>query len=149
MAGRLDIAYQLILSLATGEVTGAEALLRYEDPERGLLAAEQFIDVAEDSGLVILLGTWVLEEACREAAGWRERGWGLPVTVNLGRPPDCTGHTRFDRAPSPRERAGLDPILHRRRDGTGSEGWPSCQPATRPGLEGAVASSARRRTPLR
>ncbi|MGQ0521867.1 MAG: PAS domain S-box protein [Actinomycetota bacterium] len=82
--GRLGLAYQPIITMPAGDTCGVEALLRYEDPERGVLVADQFIDVAEDTGLIIPLGAWVLGQACREAAGWRERGWQLPVTVNLG-----------------------------------------------------------------
>ena len=83
-AGRLSLVYQPVIDLATGAVDGAEALLRYHDPEHGALAAERFIMVAEESGLIVALGRWALEQACREAAGWWRRGWRLPVTVNLG-----------------------------------------------------------------
>lgn len=66
-ADRLSLLSQPIVSLATGRMVGAEALLRYEDPERGVLAAAQFIDVAEDSGLTNPIGAWVLEQACRQS----------------------------------------------------------------------------------
>lgn len=82
-AGRMGIAYQPIVTVATGKPCGVEALARYEDPERGVLEADLFIDVAEESGLVIPLGAWVLEQACRQAAAWRREGCALAVTVNL------------------------------------------------------------------
>ena len=83
-AGRLDLVYQPIITLDTGAVCGAEALLRYDDPDHGLLPAAEFMRAAEDSGLIVALGTWALEQACREAAEWWRRGWHVPVTVNLG-----------------------------------------------------------------
>jgi hypothetical protein len=70
-ADRLSLLYQPIVSLATGRKVDAEALLRYEDPERGVLAAAQFIDVAEDSGLTIPIGAWVLEQAAVSPDGRR------------------------------------------------------------------------------
>ena len=88
--GRLSLVYQPVISLATGAVDGAEALLRYNDPEHGTVAADRFIVVAEESGLIVALGTWALQLACREAAGWWQRGWQVPVTVNLG--PAQTAH---------------------------------------------------------
>ena len=83
-AGRLHLVYQPIITLDTGAVRSAEALLRYDDPDHGLLAAAEFIQAAEDSGLIVPLGTWALEQACREAARWWRGGWHVPVTVNLG-----------------------------------------------------------------
>jgi diguanylate cyclase (GGDEF)-like protein len=83
---QLRLAYQPIVSLKTGEVTGAEALVRWAHPERGELAPDQFISVAEDSGLIIRLGEWVLGVACEEAARWARRrpdGPPLSVAVNL------------------------------------------------------------------
>lgn len=82
--GALGLVYQPIVELETGTVVGAEALLRCEDPDRGELDAAQIIEVAEDSGLIIPIGSWVLEQACRDAASWRSRGCAVAVTVNLG-----------------------------------------------------------------
>lgn len=81
--GGLRLVYQPVFTLASAEITGVEAFLRYDDPDRGELAAERFIDVAEVSGLVVPMGTWALEQACREAAGWCRLGWPMPVAVNL------------------------------------------------------------------
>jgi EAL domain-containing protein (putative c-di-GMP-specific phosphodiesterase class I) len=66
------------------EVTGAEALIRWQHPERGLIAAGQFIPVMEDSGIVVQVGEWVLQEVCRQLRAWRDAGLRtLPIAVNL------------------------------------------------------------------
>lgn len=72
--GEFRVHYQPEVDLARGTVTGAEALLRWEHPERGLLCAGEFVPVAEDNGMVVPLGSWVLEEACRTVAEWCDRG---------------------------------------------------------------------------
>lgn len=73
------VHYQPRWSLATGAVTGAEALLRWPDRRRGLVPPSEFIPAAERSGLIHALGRWVLREACTEAASWH----GLAVSVNV------------------------------------------------------------------
>lgn len=83
-AGRLRLVYQPILDLETADVIGAEALLRYDDPDLGTLSGESFISTAEASGLLVPVGTWALEEACRQAARWLGAGRRLPIAVNLG-----------------------------------------------------------------
>ncbi|MEH6688260.1 MAG: EAL domain-containing protein [Halopseudomonas sabulinigri] len=76
--------FQPIVDLSNGKLVGAEALLRWQHPERGLLGPDVFIDVAEKSGLITEIGEWVLNEACREAAYWQTSGQaGLAVSVNL------------------------------------------------------------------
>jgi diguanylate cyclase (GGDEF)-like protein len=65
------IAYQPSYRLSDGAVTGIEALVRWQHPDRGLLGPNQFISVAEESGAIVELGTWVLETACRQMATWR------------------------------------------------------------------------------
>jgi len=70
--GELRVHYQPVVSLATGEITGAEALVRWEHPQHGLLAPKDFIPVAEESGIIAPLGRWVLEEACRQTAAWQK-----------------------------------------------------------------------------
>lgn len=83
-ADQLRLHYQPIMSLVTGEAVGVEALVRWQHPERGLLAPADFVDVAEHSGLVLSLGRWVLYEACRMAASLPVRnGAPLTVAVNL------------------------------------------------------------------
>jgi diguanylate cyclase (GGDEF)-like protein/PAS domain S-box-containing protein len=68
----LRLFYQPVISLARGEIVGVEALLRWQHPERGLLEPADFIHVAETSGLIVPIGEWVIAEACRQAAAWRE-----------------------------------------------------------------------------
>ena len=68
--GEFVLHYQPQVSLATGDVTGFEALVRWERPGHGLVAPDAFIPAAEETGLIVALGTWILEEACRQAAVW-------------------------------------------------------------------------------
>jgi diguanylate cyclase (GGDEF)-like protein/PAS domain S-box-containing protein len=76
--------YQPQLNLASGEVVGAEALIRWNHPELGLLFPGRFIAIAEDSGLIVPIGDWVLRETCRQAVAWRRAGLpALQVAVNL------------------------------------------------------------------
>ena len=76
--------YQPIVSLETAEVTGLEALLRWEHPERGLVPPAEFIPLAEETRLIIPIGRWALEEACRQVRAWKVQfGADLPVNVNL------------------------------------------------------------------
>ena len=74
------LEYQPLVDLADGRITGAEALLRWQHPERGLLAPGEFITLAEEAGLIGQIGEWVLGQACREAAGWPEH---VGIAVNL------------------------------------------------------------------
>src|SRR5437773_8288996 len=78
--------YQPIVNLASGDIVGFEALLRWEHPKRGLLGPEEFIPVAEETGLIRELGWWNLREACRQISEWRA-GWlanrHLKISVNL------------------------------------------------------------------
>jgi diguanylate cyclase (GGDEF)-like protein len=69
-AGQLMLYYQPIFDLTTGAATAVEALLRWRHPTKGILAADRFIDVAEDSGLLIEIGPWVVAESCRQLARW-------------------------------------------------------------------------------
>jgi len=76
--------YQPIVELAGGTITGVEALLRWQHPEWGLVAPGRFIQVAEQSGLIVPIGSWVLRRACQQAAAWRDAGLPpLGVSVNL------------------------------------------------------------------
>jgi diguanylate cyclase (GGDEF)-like protein/PAS domain S-box-containing protein len=84
--GQLRLHYQPIVSLGGGEVHGVEALVRWQHPERGLLGPGEFIPLAEETGTIVPLGTWVLREACRQAAAWHAARPDRPpigVAVNL------------------------------------------------------------------
>jgi EAL domain-containing protein (putative c-di-GMP-specific phosphodiesterase class I) len=69
-SGGFEIHYQPVVDLHRGEITGCEALLRWRHPERGMVPPAEFIPVAEDTGLIVELGEWVLRTACAEAASW-------------------------------------------------------------------------------
>jgi diguanylate cyclase (GGDEF)-like protein len=81
-----ELRYQPIVHLRTGEITGLEALVRWQHPERGLVPPLDFIPLAEETGMIVPIGEWVLREACRAAATWNARRRGarpLSVSVNL------------------------------------------------------------------
>jgi diguanylate cyclase (GGDEF)-like protein/PAS domain S-box-containing protein len=76
--------YQPIINLGTGEITGAEALIRWTHPTRGPVSPAQFIPVAEDCGLILPIGNWVLREACKQARAWVDSGLPLgTMAVNI------------------------------------------------------------------
>ncbi len=76
--------YQPKINLETGTISGVEALVRWQHPQRGLIMPEQFVLIAEDCGLIVPLGTWVLREACRQAQAWQDAGLPpVPVAVNI------------------------------------------------------------------
>jgi diguanylate cyclase (GGDEF)-like protein len=79
----LVLHYQPKVSLRTGELTGVEALVRWQHPARGLLGPDEFVPLAERTGAVADLTRWVVDHALAQCAAWRERGIDLPVAVNL------------------------------------------------------------------
>jgi diguanylate cyclase (GGDEF)-like protein/PAS domain S-box-containing protein len=80
-----ELHYQPIINLSTGEVYGAEALIRWNHPSRGLIPPGKFVELAEETGLIIPMGRWVLREACERARDWRARlpGSGRPLQISV------------------------------------------------------------------
>ncbi len=85
--GGLRLFYQPEIDMTTGKILAVEALVRCEHPERGIIPAGQFIAVAEETGLVVDLGRWVLEEACRQMQVWRDRYPGLDLLMRVNMSP--------------------------------------------------------------
>jgi diguanylate cyclase (GGDEF)-like protein len=81
--GEYFLVYQPIVHLASGEVSGVEALLLWRHPIRGVMQPDDFIPALESSGLIVPVGRWVLHEACRQGAAWTTEGRDLSVSVNL------------------------------------------------------------------
>ena len=79
----MTVHYQPQLNLSTGEIIGAEALLRWTDPELGSVSPGIFIPLAEETGYIITLGAWVLEQSVQQAARWQQAGLALVVSVNV------------------------------------------------------------------
>ncbi|HZI37491.1 MAG TPA: GGDEF domain-containing phosphodiesterase, partial [Acidimicrobiia bacterium] len=85
-AGDFRVHYQPIVELTNGRIIGTEALVRWQHPNRGIIGPDQFIPIAEETGLIVPLGSWVLAEACRQAKRFQERNeaWSsLTMSVNL------------------------------------------------------------------
>ncbi|MBW3570095.1 MAG: EAL domain-containing protein [Gemmatimonadetes bacterium] len=83
--GEMCVFYQPIVHLGTGRITGFEALVRWRHPQRGLVMPDDFVPLAEETGLILPIGLWVLEEACRTLHRWQARpgGEALKMAVNL------------------------------------------------------------------
>ncbi len=81
--GQLMLYYQPKIDARSLQITGAEALLRWQHPQRGMVSPAVFIPLAERHGLIARIGGWVIEEACRQAAEWRAQGLRMRVAVNL------------------------------------------------------------------
>ena len=86
--GQFDLTYQPIVSLSTGRLVGFEALARWNDPKRGAISPVEFIDEAEQTGVIVQLGRWVMETACRQLQAWRAElaeSASIAVSVNVSK----------------------------------------------------------------
>lgn len=107
--GEFELHYQPKVRLATGEITGAEALLRWHHPVRGDISPELFIPVAEESHLIVQIGEWVLREACRQGQAWRNCGLGInQIAVNISAI-EFQSQGFFDRVTAILTETGFDP----------------------------------------
>ncbi|MES9993292.1 MAG: EAL domain-containing protein [Candidatus Thiodiazotropha sp.] len=80
----MELYYQPQIDLATGQIVSAEALLRWDEPELGMISPVEFIPIAEETGMIIELGEWVLNEACRQNKEWQDTGYSpIRIAVNL------------------------------------------------------------------
>jgi diguanylate cyclase (GGDEF)-like protein len=82
-AGQFFLVYQPMVDLQSERIVGAEALLRWRHPTSGVTSPEVFIPIAEDNGLIIPIGRWVLEQACAQSVAWQQRGHPLNISVNV------------------------------------------------------------------
>jgi diguanylate cyclase (GGDEF)-like protein len=84
--GQLHLVFQPIVSLESGRISGLEALIRWEHPDRGLVAPGEFIEIAEENGAILPIGRWVMREACERAVAWQKAGVipaGIFMCVNV------------------------------------------------------------------
>ena len=105
VAGHFELHYQPLVSLDRDRISAFEALVRWRHPTRGLVSPAEFIPLAEEIGLIVPLGEWVLKDACREAATWPN---GVRVAVNLS-PVQFRNAALVTRIAAALGRAGLDP----------------------------------------
>jgi diguanylate cyclase (GGDEF)-like protein len=107
--GEFTLHYQPKVDLVTNRITGVEALLRWQHPEWGLVQPERFIAIAEECGLIIALGRWVLREACEQAVRWRDAGIA-PVSIAVNVSALEFRHREFvDRVLAIFQETGVDP----------------------------------------
>ncbi len=109
----LKLAYQPVVTLADSSIVGVEALLRWDHPERGMIAPEEFIPVAEESGLIDRIGRWALDRACRDAVEWgRGRPDAAPIRMAVNLSPLQIASGGFEAAlVEVLEKTGHDPSL--------------------------------------
>jgi diguanylate cyclase (GGDEF)-like protein len=108
--GELTLVYQPVYKLVDGKISALETLTRWNNPILGAVPPNVFIPLAEETGCILAIGSWVLLEACRQAQSWAVRGLGLPVTVNVS--PLQLGQTDFvSTVQRALHETGLDPRL--------------------------------------
>ncbi|MDP9438087.1 MAG: EAL domain-containing protein [Actinomycetota bacterium] len=91
--GEFRVYYQPEVSLRTGRIVGFEALVRWEHPEQGLVSPARFVPVAEETGMIVQMGRWILEEACRQAKAWHDpQPGGLPLVMSVNLSARQFGH---------------------------------------------------------
>jgi diguanylate cyclase (GGDEF)-like protein/PAS domain S-box-containing protein len=106
----LVLHYQPRVNASTGAVVGVEALIRWQHPRRGLLLPEKFIDVAEDSGLIVPIGEWVLQAACAQLAAWQKSVRpDLRLSVNISVEQILDGKRLYGAVEAAVKSAGVDP----------------------------------------
>jgi diguanylate cyclase (GGDEF)-like protein len=89
----LRLHYQPKVCMVTGRILGAEALVRWQHPDHGLLLPGRFVPLAEETGLIVEIGDWVTQEACRQMSTWHRQGLrGLKVSINVAKPQFDNGH---------------------------------------------------------
>ena len=106
----LRLHYQPIIDLSSGVVNGFEALVRWQHPQRGLVSPGDFIPLAEETGLIVPIGWWVLEEACLQGLRWCDGFGPLQMSVNLS-PKQLSQPDMFARVQGALDRTGFDPHL--------------------------------------
>ncbi len=111
-SGQFQVHYQPVIDTATHSLTGAEALLRWQDPDRGLVSPATFLPLAEDTGLIVPIGEFVLREACKAAVGWRD--WLSKVAPDRNSGPASSPDT-----------VGLAPATFRAVPGMPTNGLPT------------------------
>jgi EAL domain-containing protein (putative c-di-GMP-specific phosphodiesterase class I) len=100
--------YQPVVDLTRGDMVGVEALLRWQDPNGGLIPPGEFIPLAEEMGLIEVIGDWVIEEMCRQDQEWRSDGLNLEMSFNLS-PRQLWQPDVVDKIVRPLEASGTDP----------------------------------------
>jgi len=83
LKNELEVYYQPQLDLQTNRIVAVEALLRWHHPDKGFMSPAEFIPIAEETGLIVPIGEWVLKEACKQTKMWRNQGHDLSISVNL------------------------------------------------------------------
>lgn len=104
-----SLHYQPKVDLGTGAITGVEALLRWKHPERGFIPPAQFVPIAEDTGLILPIGHWVMSEACRQSREWIDAGFApVPIAVNISAV-EFRSRDFVDNVRAILKKSGLDP----------------------------------------